>query len=325
MLDFRQNSSRRKARDQQQRRRLLVLVLMLGIAVILIQRASDPALWQQFDILLSPPSAPADSGPIDNRLETVAGQPSAPNSFVVSKEGPAKERAKGGRRLSDVKPGDFEAVRDDAPSTRDERACSLRLLDILDRTDPQALSKASLGRVTYAQLFRQPDQYRGRLVTVLGVVRRAHRVELPKNEFGIREYYQTWLWPTDNPSAPMVVYCLRLPRGFPTGMGLAEQAEVTGFFFKRWAYQAQDALRTAPTLLAPTLQWHKRPVMGFEAPAEPWAIPLVACLAVLFALLAICYVYLWTRPTRPTLPDRPPDFGILRETEHPEEIADTYG
>ena len=297
---------------------------MLGVAVILIRRTSDPAFWRQFDTLLSPSSVPAAGGPIDNRLETVGGQSTTSDSFVVSKQGPAEKTVKGSVLLSDIEPGDFAAVRDDAPSTRGEQACSLRLFHILDQTDPQALSRASVGRVTYAQLFRQPDQYRGRLVTVSGVVRRAHRVELPKNEYGIRAYYQTWLWPTDNPSAPMVVYCLRLPEGFPTGMELAEQAEVTGFFFKRWAYQAQDALRTAPTLLARTLQWHKRPDMGSDTSTEPWAISLVVCLAVLFSLLAMCYVYLRTRPTRPALPERPPDFGPLRYTEPPEKTVDTH-
>ena len=51
-------------------------------------------------------------------------------------------------------------------------------MDILNRTDPETLNKASLGPVSYAQLFRQPNQYRGRLVTVSGVVRRANRLEL---------------------------------------------------------------------------------------------------------------------------------------------------
>ena len=85
-----------------------------------------------------------------------------------------------------VPPGDFEAVCDDAPSTRDEQACSLRLLDILNRTDSETLSQASLGPVSYAQLFRQPNQYRGRLVTVSGVVHRANRVKLPPNDYGIK-------------------------------------------------------------------------------------------------------------------------------------------
>ncbi len=288
--------------------------------MILIDRARDPAIWRWFDLLLSPPPGNIGNTSIDNRLETVAPTETSPDSFLAKKPSfPAGENREPGKKNDpspslSLSPEDFDAVRDDTPSTRDEQACSLRLLDILNRTDPQTLSKASLGPVTYAQLFRQPNQYRGRLVTVSGVVRRANRVELFKNDYGIKEYYQVWLWPSDNPSAPIVVYCLHLPAGFPTGMEFAEQAELTGFFFKRWAYQAEDAIRTAPTLLAQTLQWRKRPVMT-PAPAETWAIPLVVGLAALFALLAVCYVYLRTRPTRPALPDRPPDFNLWPRVE----------
>ena len=306
MLDFRQNSSQRTTESWQARRRLLVLILMLGIVLILMDRARDPAIRRGLSRLLFPPQGPGGGISIDNR-STLAAQ---------------------GKPLPDglsVPPGDFEAVCDDAPSTRDEQACSLRLLDILNHTDSEALSQASLGPVSYAQLFRQPNQYRGRLVTVSGVVHRANRVELPPNDYGIKEYYQVWLWPSDNPSAPIVVYCLRLPRGFPTGMELAEQAAVTGYFFKRWAYQAHDVLRSAPELLARTLQWEQRPVMTPPQSVETWSIPLVVGVAALAALLATGIVYLRTRATRPDLTDRPPNFDVLYKMDQQEQPDDTHG
>ncbi len=198
-------------------------------------------------------------------------------------------------------------------------------MDILNRTDSETLRQASLGPVSYAQLFRQPSQYRGRLVTVSGVVHRANRVELPSNDYGIKQYYQVWLWPSDNPSAPIVVYCLRLPKDFPTGMELAEPAAVTGYFFKRWAYQANDALCAAPELLARSLQWQQRPAVTPPQPVETWPIPLVVGAAALAALLATGIVYLRTRPTRPDLPDRPPNFDALYEMDQQNRPADTRG
>jgi hypothetical protein len=318
MLDFRRHSSVRNGRDRQERRRLLVLILMLGIVVVLIGRASDPALWRWFDMVLSPPQDAGASTLIDNRLDAAAqsegilikGEGGSGNG---KDEGAAKSKKQS--TMASVGPRDFEAVRDDTPSTRDEQACSLRLLDVLNKTNPEALSQASLGPVTYAQLFQQPNQYRGRLVSVSGVVHRANRVKLFPNDFGLKEYYQVWLWPSDNPSSPVVVYCLRLPKGFPTGMEFAEEAKVTGFFFKRWAYQAKDVIRTAPMLLAQTLQWQKRPVMAPPEPAETWPISLVVCGAALLAMLAAWYVYVRTRPTRPGLPDQPPNFDVLRNLD----------
>ena len=296
VLDFRQNAARRKAQGRQERRRLLLFVLLLGVTVVLIGWARDPAIWRSFDRLLSPAPDSADRTSIDNRLDAVSGKPAGPDGFLVTQQRAPVKSADDGGGLPGVKAEDFSAVRDDAPSTQDEQSCSLRLLDLLNKADPETLAKASLGPVSYAQLFREPDQYRGRLVNVSGIVRRANRMDLFPNDYGFKAYYQVWLWPSDNPSAPIVVYCLALPNGFPIGMEFAEQAEATGFFFKRWAYQSKDGLRTAPTILARTLRWEKRPVMRPESPPETRMIPLVVGLAALFALAMACYVYLRTRP-----------------------------
>jgi hypothetical protein len=174
-------------------------------------------------------------------------------------------------------------------------------------------------------LFRQPNQYRGRLVDVSGVAHRAVRVDLPANAYGIKQYFQVWLWPSDNPSAPMVVYCLRLPKDFPVGMELAEPAAVTGYFFKRWAYQAEDAILAAPELLARTLQWEPRPVMTPPRSVETWPISVVVGVAALAALLGAGIVYLRTRSPRPDLPDRPPNFDALRKMDRQEQPADIRG
>lgn len=323
MLDFRRKSSSSSGQLRHEQRRLLALVLLAGVTLIVISKASDPSIWRLFDLLLTPPQSEKGTAAIDNRLDTVPPNDTLAATFLAPKEQPPVKPEDEAGYFPGVSRKSLDGVRDDAPSTRDEEACSLQLLEILNRTDSATLDKASIGPVTYAQLFRQPNQYRGRLVTVTGIVRRANRIDLFPNEYGIKAYYQIWLWPSDNPSSPIVIYCLDLPKGFPTGMEFVEQAEVTGFFFKRWAYLAQDTLRTAPTMLAKTLDWQKRPMMTAKEPAETWAIPLVVCVALLVALLAAFVVYLRTRPTQPTLPDRPPNFDMLRDAEPQEDAADT--
>lgn len=323
MLDFRQKSPHPSNETRRERRRLLTLILLMGFVVILAERASNPALWRWFDHVLSPQQDRAGASMIDNRLDGASQSRALPSdTFLLAQEHAPANRATAEAYFPGVTAADFEAVSDDTPSTRDEQTCSLRLLDILNRAKPESLGKASVGPVTYAQLFRQPSQYRGRLVTVSGIVRRASRIELFPNEYGITEYYQVWLWPSDNPVAPIVVYCLRLPKGFPTGMEIAEQAQLTGFFFKRWAYQAKDVIRIAPELLAQTLQWDKRLVMTSEEPAETWPIPLVVCVAALLALLAAWYVYLRTRPAKHALPDGPPNFDAVRAMDSSKGDAD---
>jgi hypothetical protein len=296
---------------------------MLGIVVILIGRARDPVLWRWMYRQLSPPQARDNGSTIDNRLEAVAPKGSlATDEFVVVADRlPAKPTDSDGY-FPGVRPEDFEAVRDDTLSRLDDRACSLHLFDILNRTDQQTLQSASVGPVSYAQLFRQPNQYRGRLVTVSGIVRRANRIELFPNDFGLTEYYQVWLWPSDNPAAPMAIYCLELPKGFPSGMEVAEQAEVTGFFFKRLAYRARDTVRLAPEVLAKTLRWDVRPVATPAEPATTWPIAAVVGVAALVTLLLAGYVYYQTQPTGLRSPERVPDFEVLRAMDRGKGDAD---
>jgi len=262
MLDFRRNSDRHRKQIRKEHRRVLLMLLLLGLTIILISRVREADIGRLFELLTSHKEGDTSTTAIDNRLDNVPGRESTPNSFIASTpKAPTKENRNGYASLESVKPEDLANVRDDAASSPDEAACSLRLLDILNRTDPETVQKASLGPISYAQLFRQPNQYRGKLVTVSGVVRRVNPLDLPKNEYGLDKYYQVWLSPNDNRVSPIVIYCLHLPEGFPTGLDVSEEAEITGFFFKRWAYKAKDAIRTAPTLLAATLQWQKRPVM----------------------------------------------------------------
>jgi hypothetical protein len=321
MLDFRKALKHREGLGPRQYRPLLMLILLLGIAAILADNARGPGFLATLDRLASSsPEVPMTA--IDNRLDAAPRKAAIPDSFLMAAEGPEEQAAdQGGGYFPGVEPGELRVIRDDRPSLRDEEPCSLRLLDILNKTDAAELRKASIGPITYAQLFRQPDDYRGRLVTVSGVVRGAEPLDIHENKYGIKSYYQVWLFPLDNPSSPLVIYCLDLPKGFPTGMKLAQEAELTGFFLKRWAYSTPDADRTAPMLLAKNLQWRKQSVVAPPPSLVDirW-IPLVVIVAAALAVFTAWHVFLRSTPPRLDLPDRPPDFGRLRlEGEVPEQ------
>jgi hypothetical protein len=321
VLDFRRNRTDRFGQQRRQGRRLLVtIILLLGLVIVAIDRARQPGAWAWFDSL-SAPSA-EESGPaIDNRLDAVAPRDSAPDSFVIPKEQRAEKAADQDKYFPGVKPEWFATIHDDTISSRGEQACTFALLDILQRSDLEKLRKASLGRIAYAQLFRQPNEYRGRLVTVSGRVHAVHRIELFKNEYGIKEYYQVWLAPFENRTSPIVVYCLGLPKGFPTGKKVAEEAEVTGFFLKRWAYQATDAVRTAPELLAKTLEWRKRPLMRQESPGGIGSLLLIVAAAIVVAAATAWLIYIRTRSPRLVSPDRPPGLENIRLADEPRNNA----
>jgi hypothetical protein len=295
------------------------MMLLVGVLVVLANWARQPGVWNWFDKLAAPIQV-GTGQTIDNRLNAPHKMES-PDSFSIPKEQPAEEEkvVDRGDLFPGVNPAWFKAIRDDAISSRDEQPCTLALLNILQKTDLDRLRKASMGRIAYAQLFRQPGEYRGRLVTVSGTVHGVYRVELPENQYGLKEYYQVWLAPPDNRFNPLVIYCLNLPKGFPTGDNIAEEAEVTGFFLKRWVYRAKDTLRVAPTLLAKTLQWEKRPVMQQESPADARFIAGMVVVVFLLAMLTALFIYLRTRPSRFVLPEGPLDFEKLRSMEESRE------
>jgi hypothetical protein len=312
LLDFRRINQGRLASRPPNNRSLFRIALFLGIILIVADAARRPGTWKLFNRLVAPDAAAAKDR-IDTRLS--AASPQEPtDSFVIPKQETAKttKTAEGDGLIPGVKPEWFASIRDNTPSSQGEQACTFPLFDVLQKADLDKLHKASLGRITYAQLFRQPKEYRGRLVTVSGTIRAVHRIELPKNPYGIPEYHQVWLYPIDNQFQPIVVYCLSLPKGFPSGDKLAEDGEVTGFFLKRWAYPTKEEMYVAPTLLAKTLEWQKPGMTPQEEPIDVRWVSLAIAAAVILATLTAWLIYVRTRPTKLVSPDSPLSADALR-------------
>jgi len=141
-------------------------------------------------------------------------------------------------------------VRDDTVFRDGDREAWFSLWQTLRSTDPTVLRKSPATSVSFAELFGQPKAFRGRLVKFTGLLKRLQYVEAPANDSNIDGYWQAWVRPDLGPPTPVVVYFLEIPPGFPTGERVEERIEVVGYFFKRWAYQATDAIRTAPLVVS---------------------------------------------------------------------------
>lgn len=322
VLDFQRNASQRRCDNHRERRWLSVLVLSVGVAFLLIGWIRNPSFLRWLDAFSSPVAGGRVTA-IDNRLETTSSNEKlAADEFLVAGRSSSGTSESPATYFADLRAEEFEPVRDDTPSSRDDRAVSMHLLDILQRTDLDALQKHAIGPVSYAQLFQQSDQYRGQLVSQSGIVRRANWLALPANKSDISGYYQLWLWPFDNPISPILVYCLELPKGFPTGMEIAEQVEVTGFFLKRCAYAAADTARVAPEILAKTVVWDRRAILQAKEPAETWPISVVVCVSVVVALFVAGVLLYRTRPRRPELSEQKPNFDALTSASPKEDAND---
>lgn len=193
----------------------------------------------------------------------------------------------------------MEAVRDDTIHRPAEIDAWFRLMEILQQTPAEELTAASKGRVGFQQLYKQSDTYRGELVTVRGTVVFAYHVLAPENIPGVDGYYIFWLIPTGGPESPIVIYALECPDDFPIVPGgtpfdeanMQEPVELTGYYFKRWAYSAADDIRVAPLLLAKSITWN--PVLPEEAIVLPqlWMAILATAMVALLAVGISVLVY----------------------------------
>ena len=161
-------------------------------------------------------------------------------------------------------------------------------------TPADQLKQNSWGNVAYAQLMHQPEVYRGRIVSVQGTARRARKVTVASGDHDLSDYWELWVDPTWGPAAPIVVCCPELPSNFPTGDTIRCPIECEGYFYKRWAYKAQDGVRTAPVLLAKILvatipQPALPPPAATPAISGPWLA--MACLTGLLGVGSACWAF----------------------------------
>jgi hypothetical protein len=144
----------------------------------------------------------------------------------------------------------LEKVRDDTVFREGDREAWFQIWLGLRSDAQKTLARAPAQPTSFSELFGQPRSFRGRLVRIRGTLHRLQHVQAPPNDYNFDGYWQGWLEPAGGPSSPIVVYFLQVPPDMPTGMSIDERVEVAGYFFKRWAYAAQDAVRTAPLVMA---------------------------------------------------------------------------
>ncbi len=291
---------------RREQKRLLLLVLALGLVVLIAHEVRyGPSVGSALQAMFGLPSGDrnANTTDVDTRLREGRQERDIPDAFFSPREvQPLPDASED--LFTGVNPSFLAAVRDDSFFRSAEYDAWFHLLRILKYAAPDRLAEASDGRVSFVQLFQQSNDYRGRIVSLKGTVRRAFPLTPPKNDYGIDRYYQLWLFPDDNPSSPIIVFCLDIPKGFPTGMTLVERAELTGFYFKRLAYEAADTLRTAPTVLARGIQWQpapKRQPVGPPPAGSPW---LVIGVALVCSAAVVTYVYWRTRRTKAPRPEK---------------------
>lgn len=263
-----------------QQRRLLWRFMPAALAVVLVLSFIERQ-WRG----VPPPASPQ----IDTALEAVRGPLPADEAVIIEatvEEAPATTVVT--RSATDAA---LATVRDDAFFREADLQAWTQTWQTLRDAGPAGVAAAGVPRVSFAELFGQPRSFRGRLVRMRGTFRRIEHLPAPAGA-GVEGYWQGWLEPDGGPASPIVVQFLELPAGMPTGLRVHATADVVGYFFKRYAYQATDTVRVAPLVMALRPGW-RPPPPGPANGSTPMA-RIATALGVLLALVVA--MWLWSRP-----------------------------
>jgi hypothetical protein len=253
-----------------ERRRLFWTVMPAGLAAL--------ALLGWVERTWFPRRGAGGQGQVDTRLEAVSGPAPRGDEVLIERDpeplaaAPADDLAASRTALARVR---------DATTFRDaDNDAWFQVWQTLQEGDRGSAGRARPRDVSFRELFGQPRSFRGRLVRMKGTLRRAERLPAPPNDYGVDHFWQCWMEPAGGPASPVVIQCLTLPEGMPAGLAIGEPVEVTGYFFKNFAYNAADAIRVAPVIMTAEPTWEPVVAAPRSGLAGPGGVTLVVAASV---------------------------------------------
>jgi hypothetical protein len=120
------------------------------------------------------------------------------------------------------------------------------------------LPDSGIATVGALPLLQQPDVFLNQTVTIHGTVALVEALKAPQNPYGISDYWQVWVKPSEGADRPIVAVIPDVPRSVAekaeqTGTELAAndgvQITVVGRFLKRLAYASGGGADLAPVVV----------------------------------------------------------------------------
>lgn len=186
------------------------------------------------------------------------------------------------------------------PYLRQQKAAAKNLADRRNRL-PAYRGHPDRRFPVFVDMFRHPEDYRGRLVTLSGYIRELKSYPAGENPYGLTTLYEMSLFTEDSQTNPAIIVATEKPPGLAEGSSMAKPVSVTGYFFKMYGYQAHDTTRIAPLVLAARFEWSPdRPRVGLSRNA------IIAILTTL-AVVVLATVWYFVRDQRTKTLDLLPD------------------
>ena len=253
--------------------RMLAMVGLLALVLFAMKFAAKPSTWYW---LTGPPEKTAAGGQtdravshteIDFGVQLEERDPLPPGVFrsVKPETEPDADTSLTGDRAHDVgfeievDPDLLAGIKDNTLGVRNPEQDAYNYLLAKTRAIPSSdLEKAARKNVAFAVLMLESDRFRGELVTIDGKLRRLTSLKATKNDYGLDQLYEAWVFNADSGSNPYCIVCTSVPDGIAQGHRIEQpvRVRVTGYFFKRYGYgTANNRFHVAPLILAKRLRW----------------------------------------------------------------------
>jgi dsDNA-binding SOS-regulon protein len=313
-----QQTNRTPYLNRGDQKRLLILVGIIAMIVFSIEFAARPSSWYWLT------GRPADVEPAKRKQEP--RRPSSDKidfrpDMKVASLGPQVIRVVGGHTPADAdryKPGSqasqadrteeqqaadtqehelklaselTDLIKDNAVGIREsERELYYYLLAKTRDVPPKDIKEAARPSIAFAVLMNESKDLLGEIMTVKGELRRLTAIPAGKNEFGIDTIWEGWLFTADSGLNPYCIRMTSIPEGIPTGqdLGSGVVVKVTGYFFKRYGYPAQqDHLHVAPLILAKSVHWYRQRQSSIpdDMGIVPYVLGFAGILGVIISIL----------------------------------------
>lgn len=290
-----------------------MLLIALGLVVATMRQLNQPGTARRLEQIFSAAEVATQRGPEHEftlSMNDSLALASVPTESVGRTDPAVPSPISEGYSSEDASSDDasdaLAQVQDNTYFRPVENKAWFHLFGRLQQMDNQQLGKQTLGELTYAQLLKQPDVYRGQVVTIRGTLRREDVEQAPENSVDIKTYHRLVIQPRGGGHWPFVVYCLEIPKDLPRGDNLDIPIAVNGFFFKNWSYAWQDGLGIAPVILAREVDWQPASPQKTRRPVTIQALTTAILVAAGFA---VAVLWLALRNTR-----RPRRFARSQES-----------
>jgi hypothetical protein len=229
-------------------------------------------------------------------------------------------------KLEPVEPDEgveFKAVTDKTTISVRESAAYATLLKRARETSAAELASKARRDVFFANLWGQPEHYRGVPIHLEGTAKKILTHEVGPAMSPTGRLYEVWFYSDENRALPYVLTIEDPPTGLVIGYELNLRVTVDGYFFKLLKYQAGDTLRAAPMLVGrmrwtPTPVSTPSPIVEFNRFTKQNVITIVVTMLVAYVLIRVIFqVRKNMAPTRSSI-----RVSSFNEGVPPEEVAD---